>query len=119
MQYMLSIYEDEAAYEGGQDGEAWQAIIKAHTEFGEALEKAGIIRGGEGLENAHTATTLKRGQGKTIIHDGPFLETKEQLGGFYIIEVDDLDAAIAWAEKIPLAGKGAIEIRPCMSGPAK
>lgn len=114
MQFMLAIYEDDTHYAGGEDSEAWKAIIEAHTRLGEELAAAGIIRGGEGLQRADTATTVKRIGGKDMIHDGPFAETKEQLGGFYIIEVDTLDEAIAWAKKIPITGDGAVEVRPTL-----
>ena len=114
MQYMLAIYEDDSAYEGGEAGQAWQDIIAAHTAYGEALAKAGVIRGGEGLARAHTAKTVTKAGGTHTVHDGPFAEAQEQLGGFYIIEVDSLDAALDWARRIPLAGDGSVEVRPVL-----
>ena len=117
MQYLLAIYEDDSIY--GEDGQnqVWADIIQAHTAFGEALVKAGVMRGGEGLARESTATTIrKRGQ-DVMVHDGPHIETKEQLGGFYIIEVDTLDQALDWAKKVPLSADGAVEVRPTV-GPA-
>jgi len=114
MQFMLAIYEDDAVYDHGTDDTAWQDIIEAHRKLGEEMAKAGIIRGGEGLQRAVTATTVRSRGGQQTIHDGAYAETKEQLGGFYVIEVDSLDEAIGWAKKIPLAGEGAVEIRPIL-----
>lgn len=111
MQYMLAIYEDDTAYAGGEDGQAWQDIIAAHTAFGEALAKAGVIRGGEGLARADTARTVTKTDGAYAVHDGPYAETQEQLGGFYLIEVDTLEDALDWARRIPLAGNGSVEVR--------
>lgn len=117
MQYLLAIYEDHSVYEDGQDAEAWQAIIAAHTAYGEALAKAGVIRGGEGLENPETAKTVRKIKGKTSIHDGPYAEQREQLGGFYIIDVETMEEALQWAAKIPIAGDGSVEVRPCLAMP--
>lgn len=114
MQFMLAIYEDDTAYEGGEEGEAWKAILAAHSKLGEDLAAAGIIRGGAGLKRADTATTVRREGNGYSVHDGPFAETREQLGGFYIIEVDSLDTALEWAKRIPLAGNGAVEVRCCL-----
>jgi hypothetical protein len=110
MQYMLMINEDEAVY-AAEGGEALMAeTLAAH--MAEALVAAGVSFSGERLKGAATATTLRWDHGKSSLHDGPFAETHEELGGFYIIDVPDLDAAIEWARRIPIPGKGAIEIRP-------
>lgn len=114
MQFVLAIYEDDAVYDHGTENQAWQDIIDAHTKLGEEMAKAGVIRGGEGLQRASTATSVHTRSGAQSIHDGAFAETKEQLGGFYVIEVDTLDDAIAWAKKIPLAGDGVVEVRPTL-----
>jgi len=111
MQYALLIYEDEAAYRD-EDGRAWQAIIAAHQAFAAELTEQGLLRGGAGLNTVDTATTLRKAGGQYALHDGPFAESKEQMGGFYLIEVPDLDAALAWARKVPLAGDGSVEVRP-------
>ena len=111
MQYMLLIYENESAY---AEPEAFERILQAHTAFAGELGQAGVIRGGGGLKPVDTATTVRTRAGGQAIHDGPFAETKEQLGGFYLIDVPDLDAALAWARKLPLAADGSVEVRPLM-----
>lgn len=111
MQYALLIYEDESAYRD-EDGRAWREIIEAHGAFAGELAEKGLLRGGAGLNTVDTATTVRKAKGEHTLHDGPFAEAKEQLGGFYLIEVDDLDAALAWARKVPLGGDGAVEVRP-------
>jgi hypothetical protein len=118
MQYALLIYEPQAeSYADGEAGQAWQDILTAHNAFGGELAQSGAMRGGAGLKSTDTATTVRvTAQGRTV-HDGPFAETREQLGGFYLVEADDLDGAIAWAKKLPVAGTGSIEIRPCLGLP--
>jgi hypothetical protein len=118
MQYALLIHENEAeSYPDGEAGQAWQDILTAHTAFGGEMAQAGVMRGGAGLKSASLATTVRvTPEGRTV-HDGPFAETHEQLGGLYMIEVDDLDAAIAWAKKLPIARNGSIEIRPLLPAP--
>jgi hypothetical protein len=112
MQYALLIHEDETVYAERPEGEAWKAIVEAHTRFGQELAAAGAIRGGAGLKPTETATTLRRTAGAYTVHDGPYAETREQLGGFYLIEAKDLDEALAWARKLPLTADGAVEVRP-------
>ncbi|MBK8286393.1 MAG: YciI family protein [Ahniella sp.] len=112
MQYMLMIFEDEANYAGGEDSAAFQAIVAAHGALVEQMSAAGVMRGGAGLLPSATATTVRTRNGKVSMHDGPWAETREQLGGFYLIEVDTLDEALAWAQKIPMAADGSIEVRP-------
>lgn len=119
MQYALLIYENDAeAYPEGEASAAWRDILAAHGSFSEALEQAGAMRGGAGLKPVQTATTVRVSPTGRTLHDGPYAETREQLGGFYLIEANSLDEAIAWARKLPLAGAGAIEIRPVLDGPA-
>lgn len=118
MQYALLIHEPETeSYPDGESGQAWQDILAAHTAFGGELAQAGAMRGGAGLKPTATATTVRIDGGSRTVHDGPFAETREQLGGFYLIEASDLDAAIAWAKKLPVAGRGSIEIRPVLEMP--
>ena len=112
MQYMLLIYEDEGAY---AEPEAFEAVLNAHNAYAGELAQAGVIRGGAGLKGRESATTLRRTAGAHTVHDGPFAETREQLGGYYLIDVPDLDAAMAWARKLPMAGDGAVEVRPVIS----
>ena len=115
MQYLLIIYEDETLFEGGEEGPIWQALLAAHNAFAGELVAAGVMRGGAGLKPVATATTVRTQGGAKTLHDGPWAETKEQLGGFYQIEVADLDAALAWARKLPLAQDGSVEVRPILS----
>ncbi|WP_454713871.1 YciI family protein [Caulobacter segnis] len=111
MQYALLIYENEELYRG-DNGRALDEIITAHVALAKAMEAEGILRGGSGLNTGDTATTLRKTGGQYALHDGPFAEAREQLGGFYLIEVPDLDAAMAVAKRIPLAGDGSVEVRP-------
>ena len=78
------------------------------------LQDAGVMRAGEALQGADTATTVRVRDGQRLTSDGPFAETKEVLGGYYVIDVPDLDAALAWAERIPSVGYGSVEVRPVM-----
>ena len=112
MEYMLMIYEDEAIYEPGKTGPAMQEIVGKHRAFSRGLGSAWV--GGAGLKSAAIATTVRKSNGSHAIHDGPFAESKEQLGGFYLVEAPDLDAAIALAKRIPMLADGAIEIRPVL-----
>ena len=115
MRYMLMIHEDETNYADGPESEAWQAIIRAHTAFMDELRTAGVMTGGLGLQPTATATTVRRQHGEVSVHDGPYAETKEQLGGYYVIDVADLDAALHWARKIPMRADGAVEVRPAIA----
>lgn len=114
MQYMLMIFEDEANYAGGEESEAWRKIVAAHGALVGEMQEAGVLRGGAGLLPSETATTVRTRHGKVSMHDGPWAETREQLGGFYLIDVPTLDDALAWARRIPLAGDGSIEVRPTL-----
>ncbi len=111
MQYMLMIYTGEAAEQTQTEAEGKQ-MMAAYGAYSEAMQAAGVIRGGERLRPATSATTVRAPGGKTSVLNGPYAETKEQLGGYFIIEVADLDAAIAWAARCPGAAHGAIEVRP-------
>lgn len=118
MQYALLIYENEGdSYPAGEADPAWMDILNAHNVFGGALHQAGVFQGGAGLKSVHAATTVRVADGARTVHDGPFAETREQLGGLYMIDVPDLDAAIDWARKLPIARSGAIEIRPTLAPP--
>jgi hypothetical protein len=118
MQYMLMIHEDESVYAGPEGEKLLAETLAAHMALGEALVAAGIAFSGERLKPASTATTIRWNMGEHQIHDGAFAESHEELGGFYIIDVDNLDQAIEWAKRIPIP-RGALEIRPIwpMSGP--
>lgn len=106
MKYLLLIYENEKRYAAGYDAEEMKAYGAIRKEFGE------VIKAGQALQPTRTATTVRVRDGKRLTTDGPFAETKEQLGGFYLIEAKDLDEAIAMSAKIPAARYGSIEVRP-------
>ncbi len=112
MQYMLMLYEDEAIYGPGKDGPAMAGIVARHRAFNAELGAARVA--GAGLKGSVAATTLRRAHGTQTLHDGAFAEIKEQLGGYYVIDVPDLDAAIAIARRVPMLQDGAIEIRPLL-----
>ena len=107
MQFLALIY----SVEGGDDVD-WPTLIEQYGKFGEEATAAGVMVGGDALQPVSTATSVRLRDGKTNITDGPFAETKEQLGGYYLLECKDLDEAIHWAAKIPSARYGTIEVRP-------
>ena len=109
MQYMLLIYVSEQRRLGKEE-EA--ALMKEYMNFTQDIVKAGKFKAGERLQPVTSATTVQVRKGKTITTDGPFAETKEQLGGYYIIEAKDLDEALAIAARVPDARNGSIEVRP-------
>ena len=111
MQYMLLLYSDEKAWNTFSPAEQ-QAGVAQYTAYGEALRKAKVYVSSDRLRDTTDATTVTIAEGKTQVMDGPFADTKEQLGGYYIIDVPDLDQAIDWAAKCPSARAGSIEIRP-------
>jgi hypothetical protein len=113
MKYLLTIYGAESNWENVSPEEG-KAIMDAYFAFGDEAEKAGVLLGGEGLQRSTTATTIRVRDGERMLTDGPFAETKEQLGGFYLLECRDLDEAIDWAGKIPGAASGCVEVRPVM-----
>lgn len=115
MKYILLIYGDEAQWETMSDADK-QRIYEGHGTYGAALEQAGVMRGGYELKPVTTATTLRFTNGKPTTFDGPFAETKEQLGGYYLIEVDNLEQALEWAAKMPGMDSGAVEVRPVGMG---
>ncbi len=112
MKYILLIYGDEKRWLEMGKGQM-TALHEGHKAYGEALAKAGAMRGGAELKPVSTATSVKFTNGRPRTVDGPFAETKEQLGGYYLIEVDNLEQAIDWAEKMPgMTEGGSVEIRP-------
>ena len=110
MHYMLTIYAAEAGLQKLPKDVAEQAMA-AYGAYNEALKKAKVHVAGERLRPVATASTVRVVEGKTKVQDGPYIETKEQLGGFYIIDVPDLDEALKWAAKCPGAQHGTIEVR--------
>ena len=113
MKYLLLIYENEASWAKVPEGERGQ-IFQEYTNYTSAIRKSGNHIAGEGLQPTSTATTVRVKNGKTLTTDGPFAETREQLGGFYMVEAKDLDEAIGLAARIPAARTGSIEVRPIM-----
>lgn len=111
MQYMLLIHANEAAYQARSQQEMSQTYA-AYMAYTEALKQAGAWVAGDRLQPTNTATTVRVVDGKTQVLDGPYAETKEQLGGYYLINVPDLDAALSWAARCPGASHGTIEVRP-------
>jgi hypothetical protein len=116
MRYLLLIYTPEST-EAVPD-EVTNEVSAAYGEFTADIRARGIFQAGEALEPTSTATTVQVRDGRTITTDGPFAETKEALGGFYMIDVKDLDEAIELAARIPGAQHGSIEVRPIMELPA-
>jgi hypothetical protein len=113
MKYMLLIYVDPQTAPAGGTPEA-DAESQAYGAYTQELIASGAMVSGDPLHGNETATTVRSRGGETLTSDGPFAETKEHLAGYYIVEVADLDAAIAWAAKIPSAAHSAIEVRPVM-----
>jgi hypothetical protein len=114
MKYLCTIYGEESAWSDATP-EQMAEVMAAYTAFGEEAGAAGVILGGEGLEPTSAATTVRVRDGERVLSDGPFAETKEQLGGFYLLECGSLDEAIDWAAKIPGAATGSVEVRPVMN----
>jgi hypothetical protein len=111
MQYLLLIYENEV--EGAaRDAAAMNAMMAEYGTFTQSIVQSGNFKAGDALQKTATATTVRVRNGKTLTTDGPFAETREQLGGYYLIEAKDLDEAIGIAERVPSARTGSIEVRP-------
>jgi hypothetical protein len=111
MKYLLLIYGNEAGMLAASKETAGQ-MMAAYGAYTEAIKKAGVYVGSNRLRPTASGTTVRVANGKTEVLDGPYAETKEQLGGYYMIEVPDLDAALSWAARCPGASHGTIEVRP-------
>lgn len=111
MQYALLIYDDESKW-GEMSEEERNGVMGEYFGYTEALRAAGAFVAGEALQSTQTATTVRVRDSETLTTDGPFAETKEQFGGFYIVDVESLDQALEWAARIPSARLGTIEVRP-------
>ena len=111
MKYLLMFYGNEQAIQA-QSKEAVEQVIAAYGAYGEALKKAGVILGSNRLRPTNSASTVRVADGKTQVLDGPYAETKDQLGGYFLIDVPDLDAALSWAARCPGASHGSMEVRP-------
>lgn len=116
MKYALMIYENEADFAKREGPEA-PAYWAAWSAYSQAVQEAGVMAGGAGLQPPSTATTLHHASGNHHVQDGPFADSKDQLGGFYLIDVDDMDQAIQWAARIPISELGRVEIRPLLPPP--
>jgi hypothetical protein len=114
MQFLFTLYADDKQW-NQMTPEQQQQGVAAYAAYGEALQAAGVLRGSNRLRPAATATTLRTTNGKVQVLDGPFIESKEQLGGYYLIEAADLDAALSWAAKCPGVAHGTVEVRAIWS----
>jgi hypothetical protein len=111
MQYLLMIYQNEAEY-AKLDAATSQKVMEEYGAFTQSIIQSGNFKAGDRLQPVTTATTVRVRDGKTLMTDGPFAETREQLGGYYLIEAKDLDTALSIAARIPGARYGSIEVRP-------
>ena len=115
MRYILMDYVNESGWPAltRAEQEHWLGAYRAYME---AMTKVGVLKSSNGLQSTASATTVRVANGKTQVLDGPYADSKEQLGGFHIIDVADLDAAISWAARSPTALHGVVEVRPVMEG---
>ena len=111
MQYLLTLYSEEAGW-SRMPRSAQEQAVAAYGAYTEALKKAGVYVGSNRLQSVSTATTVRVADGKSQVLNGPYAESREQLGGYYLIDVPDLDAALNWAKRCPGARHGSIEVRP-------
>ena len=111
MKYILMVFTDDKRFQAMSEAERAQAVAP-YGAYTEALKNAGVYTGGERLRPVEMATTVRVANGKTEVLNGPYAETKEQLGGYFLVDVADLDAAISWAARCPGASHGTVEVRP-------
>ena len=116
MQYMILIYQNETARQGQSEQQLGE-VMGAYMAYTKALHDSGVWVAGDRLASSSTATTVRMEGGSAKVLNGPYAETREQLGGFYIIEAPDLDAALAWAARCPGVDYGVLEVRPVMGVP--
>lgn len=114
MQFMIAIHETADDFAARNDPARAGAYWGPWTAYVKAIQEAGIIRGGSALQPPETATTVRLRDGRRQVEDGPFADTKEQLAGFFILELPDLDAALDWAARCPAAATGSVEVRPVL-----
>ena len=115
MQYMILIYEPEGCYDGPAGEAALQGIVAKHMALAGELRASGVQKEGAGLQGVETATTVITQGGQQTVHDGPFAETREHLGGYYVIDVPNLDDALAVAKRVPVMDGGKVEVRPLIT----
>jgi hypothetical protein len=123
MRYLLLLYGEPVRPET-LTPERWQAVVDAHTDFHRELSEANALVGSSPLAPAEAARTVRIRRGERLVVDGPFAETKEVLGGYYLIEADSIEAAVGWAQRLRHNGDGSIEVRPLLelgvdSGPPR
>jgi hypothetical protein len=119
MQFMILAYEHDEAFESRDDPERTATYWAAWSGYLDAIGASGVLVGAGGLLPPSTATTLRLRDGERMLQDGPFAESKEHLGGYFVVEVADLDEALVWAERCPSAEYASVEVRPLMpSSPA-
>ena len=114
MEYMMAIHEGPDAWAARKELSRREEYWASWMAYIQAIRQAGIVKAGNGLEPPETGTTVRLRDGRRQVQDGPFADTKEQLGGFFVIEVPDLDTALDWAARCPRAAGGAVELRPVM-----
>ncbi len=114
MQYLLMAYVDETGWPKMSKSEQEQGIA-AYAAYGEALKTSGVMKGSNRLQPSSVATTVRSSNGKSQVLDGPYVDSKEQLGGYFLIDVPDLDAALSWASRCPAVNHGVVEVRPVWS----
>ena len=111
MQYLLMLYVNQAGWSKLTPAEQEQGVA-AYSAYTGALTKAGVLKGSNRLQPTTAATTVRMANGKAQVLDGPYADSKEHLGGYYLLDVADLDAAISWAARCPAASHGVVEVRP-------
>jgi hypothetical protein len=116
MEYILMLYVNEAGWSKLTKAEQEQGVA-AYMAYSEALKKANVLKGLNRLQGSAAATTVRVANGKSQVLDGPYADSKEQLGGYYLLDVPDLDAAISWAARCPAASHGVVEVRPVWTMP--
>ncbi|MBV8579264.1 MAG: YciI family protein [Candidatus Eremiobacteraeota bacterium] len=117
MQYLLLCYVDDEKRSYNLSGDEGRALYGSYVAYRQALQDAGVFVGSNALQAVSTATQVRVSDGKTTVLDGPYPDTKEQLGGYFLIEAPDLDSALAWAARCPAATEGTVEVRPIMPTP--
>lgn len=114
MHYLILAAETTDAFAARTDPERSGEYWSAWTAYIDALAQSGVLMHAGGLQTPDTATTLRLQEGRRVVHDGPYADTKEQLGGYFVVDVPDIDAALDWAERCPSAGYASVEVRPLL-----
>lgn len=117
MQYLIMALEDESAFAARDDPARSAAYWSSWSAYIEALTAAGVLETAGGLRPPSTSTTVRLREGRRLVQDGPFADTKEQLGGYFVVDVPDLDVALEWAARCPSAAYASVEVRPLLTSP--